>query len=94
MLRGPARLLLALGVEPRVLMELLGHSAIAVTMNTCTHVMPALKRDATTRMQQAFGRLTLPSPLPSTGLGQQGREEEPQVRRVGRVGLEPTTQGL
>jgi integrase len=35
-----ASLLLAQGVSPRVVMETLGHSAIAVTMNTYGHVMP------------------------------------------------------
>ncbi len=42
-----ASLLLAQGVPARVVMELLGHSAIAVTMNVYSHVMPAASRDAT-----------------------------------------------
>lgn len=33
---GTARLLTAAGVPPRVVMEILGHSQIAVTMNSCT----------------------------------------------------------
>ena len=33
-----ATLLLAQGVSPRVVMEILGHSQIALTMNTYTHV--------------------------------------------------------
>jgi integrase len=41
-----ASLLLAEGVAPRVVMETLGHSRIAVTMDTYTHVMPSLQRDA------------------------------------------------
>ncbi len=41
-----ASLLVAQGVHPRVVMELLGHSQIAVTMNTYSHVVPALKREA------------------------------------------------
>ena len=41
-----ASLLLAQGVAPRVVMETLGHSRISVTMDTYTHVMPALQRDA------------------------------------------------
>jgi integrase len=46
-----ATLLLAQGVSPRVVMEILGHSQIALTMNTYTHVVPDLRRDAATRME-------------------------------------------
>jgi len=31
-------------------MELLGHSTIALTMNTYSHVVPELQRDAANRM--------------------------------------------
>jgi integrase len=41
---------LAQGVAPRVVMETLGHSAIAVTMNTYSHVLPIMQRDAADRM--------------------------------------------
>jgi len=41
-----ATLLLAQGVSPRVVMETLGHSAIAVTMNTYVHVMPLAQHEA------------------------------------------------
>ncbi|MFN2484266.1 MAG: tyrosine-type recombinase/integrase [Candidatus Limnocylindria bacterium] len=51
-----ASLLLAQGVHPRVVMEQLGHSTIALTMNTYSHVMPALERDAADRMDVALGR--------------------------------------
>jgi integrase len=45
-----ASLLLAQGVHPRVVMEQLGHSQISLTMNTYSHVIPALERDAADRM--------------------------------------------
>lgn len=45
-----ASLLLAQGVHPRVVMETLGHSQISLTMNTYSHVIPALQRDAAERM--------------------------------------------
>jgi integrase len=32
-------------------MEILGHSHIAMTMNTYTHVVPELRRDAAQRME-------------------------------------------
>ncbi|TMC54240.1 MAG: site-specific integrase [Chloroflexi bacterium] len=46
-----ATLLLAQGVSPRVVMEILGHSQIALTMNTYTHVVPDLRKDAAARME-------------------------------------------
>ena len=45
-----ASLLLAQGIHPRVVMEILGHSQISLTMNTYSHVIPALQRDAADRM--------------------------------------------
>lgn len=45
-----ATLLLAQGVDPRTIMEVLGHSQISVTLNTYTHVMPTLRRDAATKL--------------------------------------------
>ena len=45
-----ASLLLAQGVHARVVMEVLGHSQIAVTLNTYSHVFPELKREAAEQM--------------------------------------------
>jgi integrase len=50
-----ASLLLAQGVHPRAIMELLGHSSIAVTMNVYGHVMPAMMRDAADKMDELLG---------------------------------------
>lgn len=47
---GCATLLLAQSISPRVVMEVLGHSQIALTMNTYTHVLPELRREAADRM--------------------------------------------
>ena len=47
-----ASLLMALGVPARVVMETLGHSQISLTMNTYSHVIPSLQRDAADRMQE------------------------------------------
>ena len=46
-----ASLLLVQGVHPRVVMETLGHSQISLTMNTYSHVVPSLQRDAADRME-------------------------------------------
>jgi integrase len=42
--------LLAHGVNPRVVMETLGHSQVSLTLNTYSHVLPTLQRDAAARM--------------------------------------------
>ncbi len=49
-----ASLLLAQGIQPRVLMEILGHSQISLTMNTYAHVMPQLEREAAEKMDAAL----------------------------------------
>jgi integrase len=41
-----ATFLLASGASPRTVMQILGHSQIGLTMNTYTHVLPELERDA------------------------------------------------
>ena len=46
-----ASLLLVQGVHPRVVMETLGHSQISLTMNTYSHVLPALQREAADKME-------------------------------------------
>jgi hypothetical protein len=48
-----ASLLLAQGC-PLVVMETLGHSAIAGTMNTYGHVMPLAQREAADRINELF----------------------------------------
>jgi integrase len=45
-----ATLLLVQGVHPRVVMEILGHSQISLTMNTYSHVVPTLQKEAARRM--------------------------------------------
>ena len=47
-----ATLLLAQGVDPRTIMETLGHSQIGLTLNTYAHVVPALQRKAAAKMDE------------------------------------------
>jgi len=49
-----ATLLLAQGVHPRVVMETLGHSQISLTMNTYSHVLPTVLREAADKMDAVF----------------------------------------
>jgi integrase len=51
-----ATLLLAQGVNPRVVMETLGHSQVSLTLNTYSHVLPALQHDAAARMNAILKR--------------------------------------
>lgn len=51
---GCATLLIAQGVHPRTIMEILGHSQISLTMNTYGHVTHALQRDAAARVDAVF----------------------------------------
>jgi integrase len=59
-----ATLLIAQGVHPRVVMEILGHSQISVTMNTYAHVLPETQREAAAKLevllsgQQKLGEAT------------------------------------
>ncbi len=51
-----ATLLLVQGVSPRVVMEVLGHSEIALTMNAYSQIVPELQREAAARMQDILER--------------------------------------
>jgi site-specific recombinase XerD len=46
-----ATMLLVQGVSARVVMEILGHSQISLTMDTYSHVIPGLRREAAERME-------------------------------------------
>lgn len=49
--------LLVQGVNPKVVSERLGHSKVAITLDTYSHVMPGLQEDAARRIQGAMGAL-------------------------------------
>ena len=50
-----ASLLIAQGVHPRMIMEILGHSQISLTMNTYGHIIPGLKGEVADKMQELLG---------------------------------------
>lgn len=66
-----ATLLVADGVHPRVVMELLGHSQIGVTMNLYSHVAPHQKHEATDRVSALISDAAMTQPgaddAPSAG---------------------------
>lgn len=49
-----ATILTALGMHPRVVMEMLRHSQISITMDTYAHVAPALQREAADALEAAL----------------------------------------
>jgi len=52
-----ASLALAAGVHPKVVSERLGHSTVAITLDTYSHVIPALQEDAADTVARAvFGQ--------------------------------------
>ncbi len=50
-----ATLLLAQGVPARVVQDILGHSAIRVTMDVYSHVIPSMRDDAARAMDAVLG---------------------------------------
>lgn len=50
-----ASLLLAKGVHPKIVQEMLGHATITLTLDTYSHLTPGLQAEAAARMQELFG---------------------------------------
>ncbi|RAG81730.1 site-specific integrase [Streptacidiphilus pinicola] len=61
---GCATFLFAAGVAPRVVMEILGHSQIAVTMNVYTHISEDTRREAMNHMDRLLTRTRSPRDRP------------------------------
>jgi integrase len=49
-----ATLLLARGVHPKVVQEILGHSQIGITMDIYSHVLPIMHQEAMGKLNEAF----------------------------------------
>ncbi|TVP49951.1 MAG: site-specific integrase [Gemmatimonadales bacterium] len=50
-----ASLLLSAGVNPKVVSERLGHSTVALTLDTYSSVLPGLQEEATAKLGEMFG---------------------------------------
>ena len=50
-----ATLLLSEGIHPRLVQEQLGHSQISLTLDTYSHVLPALQKECGAAMDRLFG---------------------------------------
>jgi integrase len=82
-----ATFLIAQGVHPRVVMEILGHSQISLTMNTYGHVLPETQREATTKVADLFGTLDPKSGAPSATKPEQVSEAAPEEREAEQAEL-------
>ena len=51
-----AALLLSLGVHPKVVQEILGHSQITMTMDIYSHVLPSMHEQAMHTLNEAIGK--------------------------------------
>lgn len=51
-----ATLLLSGGVHPKIVQEILGHSEISMTLDTYSHVLPTMQKEAINKLNAAFER--------------------------------------
>jgi integrase len=47
-----ASLLLKAGINPKIVSERLGHNSIEITLNTYSHVMPGLQKEAADKFEE------------------------------------------
>ena len=52
---GAATLLLAAGVHPKIVQERLGHATVAITLDTYSHVLGGLQREAADKVDELLG---------------------------------------
>ena len=67
-----ATYLLSLGTHPKMVQELLGHSSILLTLDTYSHVLPAMHQEIAAQMDKLFE-------VPDDEAGGDEHVEEPQV---------------
>jgi integrase len=51
-----ATILLSMGVHPKVVQELLGHSSISMTVDTYSHILPSMQQEAMKKLDDLFGQ--------------------------------------
>ena len=101
---GWASLQLAAGVPLVVVSKRLGHSSIALTSDTCSHLLEGVGRQAAEAAAALVPRVprqpdrdhdqSMNNPGPETTPGASPQRGNAQVTRVRRQGLEPRTRGL
>ena len=46
--------MLSKNVNPKVVSEMLGHASVAITLDTCSHVLPTMQESAAKVMEDAL----------------------------------------
>jgi integrase len=69
-----ATILMAMGIHPKVVQELLGHSNIAMTLNIYSHVLPSLQKEAMEKWGDVFGQQDDQGDTDDNGSGGDGLE--------------------
>ncbi len=49
-----ATMLLSMGIHPKIVQEILGHSQISITMDIYSHVLPTMQKEAMNRLNEAL----------------------------------------
>ena len=57
-----ASLMLQDGIHPKIVQERLGHSSIQITLDTYSHVVPGLQKQAALRFEEGLSQLTPKGP--------------------------------
>ncbi|MBE3560437.1 MAG: site-specific integrase [Ktedonobacteraceae bacterium] len=65
-----ATLLLSLGVHPKIVQEILGHSRIAMTLDTYSHALPTMQREAMGKLGGVFKKFFSESDEPQENGGE------------------------
>jgi integrase len=52
-----ATLLLGMGIHPKIVSELLGHTQVSITLDVYSHVPATMQRDAITALEELLGRM-------------------------------------
>jgi integrase len=90
-----ASLLVALNVHPRVAMQILRHSQIAVTMHVYSEVPSEATQDALRRLGQSLDWPTATAaPVAARRSLKAGRDSQPASDLVGDTGIEPVTSSV
>jgi len=95
---GSASLMLAAGVDLALVSKRLGHSSIAITADTYSHLLGGVGREAAERaaalVPRNRGDQPVTNPAETAGEPPTGKEETPRSELVRRQGLEPRTRWL
>ena len=55
-----ATLMFLEGIHPKVVQERLGHATIAMTMDTYSHVLPSMQKEAAAKIDAVFQKVSTP----------------------------------